>query len=75
MAYFLANCFNDFVEINGLRISKSIHINITKKKELTGCVVGFLWIDILPPTSAELNNTLNKKKVFQILTEMAPKQA
>lgn len=39
---------------------------------MTGCVVGFLRIDILPPTSAELNNTLNKKKVFQILTEMPP---
>lgn len=43
--------------------------------EDTGCILGFLQIDILPPTSAELNNTLNKKKVFTILTETAQNPA
>ena len=39
-----------------------------------GCILGFLQIDILPPASAELNNTLNKK-VFKILTETAQNPA
>lgn len=35
--------------------------------------LGFLQTDISPPTSVELNNTLNKKKVFKILTETTQK--
>lgn len=41
--------------------------------EDTEYVLSFLQTDTSPPTSAELNNTLNKKKVFKILTEITQK--
>ena len=83
MVYFLVNCFNYLVGKNGLWISKCIHINMHKKRidklemvlyEDTGCTLGFLQIDVFPPTSAELNNTLNKKKVLKILMKIASKK-
>lgn len=78
MVYFLVNWLNYFVDINGLWINKSIHINLKKKRldkleiipsEDTDYVLVFLQTDISPPTSVELN----KKKVFKILTETTQK--
>lgn len=83
MVYFLVNWLNYFVDINGLWINKSIHTNLKKKKRLdkleiipsedTEYVLGFLQTDISPPTSVEVNNTLNKKNVFKILRETTQK--
>ena len=42
--------------------------------EDTEYVLGFLQTDISPPTSVEVNNTLNKKNVFKILRETTQKK-